>query len=49
MYWFINDLGVVAVSWYPEGNADDEGKPPDRLMPAILNAANKYDLKVVTV
>lgn len=39
-------VGVVAVSWYPSGQNDDEGLPPDRLMPAILDAADKYDLKV---
>ena len=34
------------MSWYPSGQNDDEGLPPDRLMPAILDAADKYDLKV---
>ncbi|XP_067945702.1 glycoprotein endo-alpha-1,2-mannosidase-like [Watersipora subatra] len=39
-------IGVVAVSWYPPSTADDEGEPPDRLIPAILDAADKYDVKV---
>ncbi|XP_071113554.1 glycoprotein endo-alpha-1,2-mannosidase-like [Haliotis cracherodii] len=38
--------GVVSVSWYPSRDADDEGIPSDRLIPLILDKANKYDLKV---
>lgn len=38
--------GVVAVSWYPTGTADDEGQPPDLLIPTLLDVADKYDLKV---
>lgn len=34
------------MSWYPTGESDDEGEPPDRLIPTLLNAAEKYDLKV---
>lgn len=39
-------LGVVVVSWYPPGDADNEGLEPDSLMPLILDMAHKYDLKV---
>ena len=41
-------VGVVAVSWYPNGEADDEGLPPDPLIPILLEYADKYDLKVGT-
>jgi glycoprotein endo-alpha-1,2-mannosidase len=39
-------IGVLIVSWYPPGLADDHGKPLDPLMPAILDAAHQYKLKV---
>lgn len=39
--------GVVVVSWYPAGDADNEGLEPDSLMPLILDKAHKYDLKVI--
>jgi len=38
--------GVVTVSWYPPGASDDEGQPPDRLIPLLLDTAAKYDVKV---
>ena len=38
--------GVVVVSWYPAGYADNEGQEPDSLMPIILDHAQKYELKV---
>jgi len=37
---------VIAVSWYPNKQADSEGTPPDRLIPLLLDAAAKYDIKV---
>ena len=46
LHMHVTVSGVIAVSWYPSGQNDDEGLPPDRLMPAILDAADKYDLKV---
>lgn len=39
-------VGVVAVSWYPPGLADDEGYPPDPLLPLLLDAAWAYSIKV---
>ncbi|XP_045196248.2 glycoprotein endo-alpha-1,2-mannosidase-like [Mercenaria mercenaria] len=39
-------IGVVVVSWYPPGDADNEGREPDSVMPLILEGAAKYDLKV---
>lgn len=38
--------GTVAVSWYPKDWADSQGKSWDDLMPTLLDAAAKYDLKV---
>ncbi|XP_052243732.1 glycoprotein endo-alpha-1,2-mannosidase-like isoform X1 [Dreissena polymorpha] len=39
-------IGVVVVSWYPSGDADNEGLEPDSLVPLLLDAAQKYSLKV---
>ena len=39
-------VGVIALSWYPPGMADNEGIPSDSLVPSLLNAAAKYRLKV---
>ncbi|XP_062889251.1 glycoprotein endo-alpha-1,2-mannosidase-like isoform X2 [Mobula hypostoma] len=39
-------IGVLALSWYPPGLSDDNGEPTDDLVPAILEAAHKYQLKV---
>ncbi|KAI6179393.1 Glycoprotein endo-alpha-1,2-mannosidase [Aphelenchoides besseyi] len=39
-------VDVVSVSWYPAGKADEQGHPWDSLIPALLNAAEKYKLKV---
>uniref|UniRef100_A0A915KQM9 Glycoprotein endo-alpha-1,2-mannosidase n=1 Tax=Romanomermis culicivorax TaxID=13658 RepID=A0A915KQM9_ROMCU len=38
--------GVVVVSWYPPGKADDNGKPWDDLMSVVMDIAAKYDLKI---
>ncbi len=40
------EVGVVSVSWYPRGIADDEGGPPDELMIQLLDIALKYSIKV---
>ncbi|XP_072546345.1 glycoprotein endo-alpha-1,2-mannosidase isoform X2 [Salminus brasiliensis] len=40
-------IGVLAVSWYPPGKEDDNGKPVDDIMPLILEVADKYQVKVV--
>ena len=39
-------VGVIALSWYPPGRADNEGIPSDGLVPSLLNAAAKHRLKV---
>lgn len=39
-------VGVISVSWYPPGLADDEGLPPDSLIPLLLDIAHKYAIKV---
>ena len=39
-------VGVVVLSWYPPGKADNEGIPSDSLVPTLLDAADKYKLKV---
>ena len=39
-------VGVVSASWYPTGQADDEGLPPDLLIPLLLDTAHKYSIKV---
>ncbi|XP_063297389.1 glycoprotein endo-alpha-1,2-mannosidase [Pelobates fuscus] len=39
-------IGVVSLSWYPPGMSDDNGEPWDDLVPVILDAAHKYELKV---
>ena len=38
--------GVVVVSWYPEGTADQQGIPVDRLVPKLLDIAAEFGLKV---
>ena len=39
-------VGVIVVSWYPAGLADDEGPPPDPLISVLLNAALTHDVKL---
>lgn len=39
-------VGVIVLSWYPPGKADNEGIPSDSIVPILLNAAAKYKLKV---
>uniref|UniRef100_A0A8C6TFR3 Mannosidase endo-alpha like n=1 Tax=Neogobius melanostomus TaxID=47308 RepID=A0A8C6TFR3_9GOBI len=38
--------GVLVVSWYPPGLADDNGEPTEDLVPAVLDAAYRHNLKV---
>lgn len=38
--------GVLVLSWYPPGLADDSGEPSDSLVPFILDAAQRYAIKV---
>ncbi|XP_038233954.1 glycoprotein endo-alpha-1,2-mannosidase-like protein [Dermochelys coriacea] len=39
-------IGVLVLSWYPPGLADDNGEPSDSLVPFILDAAHRYTIKV---
>lgn len=39
-------LGVLVLSWYPPGLADDNGEPAEDLVPAVLDAAYRHNLKV---
>lgn len=39
--------GVLAISWYPPNMKDDNGEEIDGMMPLILDAADKYQLKVL--
>lgn len=38
--------GVLAVSWYPPGQADEHGPPSDTIVPLLLQHAAKHGLKV---
>lgn len=39
-------VGVLAVSWYPPGKADEQGEPSDSLVLTLLDVALMYDLRV---
>jgi glycoprotein endo-alpha-1,2-mannosidase len=39
-------IGVLILSWYPPHKADEHGRPVDRLLPKLLDAADKLNLKV---
>ena len=39
-------VGVAAVSWYPLGLSDDEGFPPDPLIPNLLDSAHAHSVQV---
>ncbi|KAK3748914.1 hypothetical protein QZH41_007388 [Actinostola sp. cb2023] len=39
-------VGVLAVSWYPSEKADEQGGPPDSLIPTLMDIALMYDLRV---
>ena len=39
-------VGVVSVSWYPPGLADENGLPTDAMIPVLLAAAQKRGMKV---
>ena len=41
--------GVVVVSWYPPGQADDNGQPFDGLIPLLLDSAHRHGVKVSSV
>ncbi|XP_043939541.1 glycoprotein endo-alpha-1,2-mannosidase-like protein [Protopterus annectens] len=38
-------VGVLVLSWYPPGMADDNGEPHEDLVPAILDAAHRHNIK----
>ena len=47
VYTFVyNFTGVCVVSWYPPGQADNEGKESDSLIPKLLDTAALYKIKV---
>ena len=39
-------VGVIAVSWYPAGLSDDEGPPPDPVIPVLLDAPPTISIKI---
>lgn len=39
-------LGVVVLSWYPPGVADEHGEPTEDLVPSVMDAAHRHSLKV---
>lgn len=43
---FFLTAGVMVLSWYPPGLADDNGEPSESLVPFILDAAHRYAIKV---
>uniref|UniRef100_A0AAY5F0E2 Glycoprotein endo-alpha-1,2-mannosidase-like protein n=1 Tax=Electrophorus electricus TaxID=8005 RepID=A0AAY5F0E2_ELEEL len=38
--------GVVVLSWYPPGVADEHGEPTEDLVPAVMDAAHRHRIKV---
>lgn len=38
--------GVLVLSWYPLGLADDNGEPAEDLVSSVLDAAYRHGLKV---
>lgn len=45
-YSFTFPAGVVVLSWYPPGVADDHGEPTEDLVPAVMDAAHRHSIKV---
>ncbi len=39
-------VGVLVLSWYPPGVADDHGEPTEDLVPAVMDAAHRHSIKV---
>ncbi|XP_039271173.2 glycoprotein endo-alpha-1,2-mannosidase-like protein isoform X1 [Styela clava] len=39
-------IGVLALSWYPPGLADDHGKPIEHYIPTLFDIADQYNIKV---
>uniref|UniRef100_A0A4W5R6J0 Mannosidase endo-alpha like n=1 Tax=Hucho hucho TaxID=62062 RepID=A0A4W5R6J0_9TELE len=38
--------GVLVLSWYPPGIADNHGEPREDLVPAVMDAAHRHSIKV---
>uniref|UniRef100_A0A3Q3X1G9 Mannosidase endo-alpha like n=1 Tax=Mola mola TaxID=94237 RepID=A0A3Q3X1G9_MOLML len=38
--------GVLVLSWYPPGVAEDHGEPTEDLVPAVMDAAHRHSIKV---
>ncbi|TRY99011.1 hypothetical protein DNTS_024563 [Danionella cerebrum] len=38
--------GVVVLSWYPPGVADEHGQPSEDIVPAVMDAAQRHSIKV---
>uniref|UniRef100_A0A8C7NPX9 E2 ubiquitin-conjugating enzyme n=7 Tax=Clupeocephala TaxID=186625 RepID=A0A8C7NPX9_ONCMY len=38
--------GVLVLSWYPPGIADNHGEPCEDLVPAVMDAAHRHSIKV---
>ena len=39
-------VGVLVLSWYPPGVADNHGEPTEDLVPAVMDAAQRHSIKV---
>lgn len=39
-------VGVLVVSWYPEGLSEQQGRSWNDMIPMLLDIADKYALKV---
>jgi len=41
-----SNIGVISLSWYPPGQADEHGPPSDGIVPVLLEQAHKYGVKI---
>jgi len=41
-----SNIGVISLSWYPPGQADEHGPPSDGIVPVLLEQAQKYGVKI---
>ncbi|XP_056413071.1 glycoprotein endo-alpha-1,2-mannosidase-like protein [Hyla sarda] len=39
-------IGVLVLLWYPPGTADENGEAVENLVPLVLDAAHRYEIKV---
>ncbi|KAM4699590.1 glycoprotein endo-alpha-1,2-mannosidase-like protein isoform 1-T2 [Discoglossus pictus] len=39
-------IGVLVLSWYPQGTADENGETVEDLVPLVLEAAHRHNIKV---